>query len=46
MRMSSSRVPKKGSIFPEMCIVRFIHLGGCAAVRNGWPMRFLLEISG
>jgi hypothetical protein len=29
-----------------MCMVRFIHLVGSAAERNGWPMGFLLRISG
>src|SRR5271157_1348732 len=44
-RIFSSRVPKKGSIFPVMCIVRLIHLEGCSALRNGCPMGVPLKIS-
>jgi len=45
-RRFSSRVPKKGSIFPVMCIVRLIQLEGCSALRNGWPMGVPQNISG
>src|SRR5215467_9793602 len=34
-RMFSSRVPKKGSIFPAMCIVRLIHVEGWCADWSG-----------